>query len=209
MFSSLKQGIRFVRQQPSMEAFDRAGVLHDGVERPNAHLFAGVREGYLSSRASDLRQFADAHGYRVDRWVLLIAGAGHLGKSGRVALAAIFCLGAAGAGFCFSQSIPQGGAMLVLAGASMMAAFASVSSLVQLITTDEMRGRVMSVYNVAFRGGMPLGNLLAGALVRGVAVLGVLRIPPLSVPVVVRLDGALLALVALYFFVIQRRVANL
>jgi hypothetical protein len=67
----------------------------------------------------------------------------------------------------------------------------------------------MSVYNVAFRGGMPMGNLLAGALVRGVVVFGLLRIPPLTVPVVVRLDGTLLALVALYFFTVQRRVARL
>ena len=90
--------------------------------------------------------------------------------------------------------------MLVLAGVSMMAAFASVSSLVQLITTDDMRGRVMSVYNVAFRGGMPLGNLLAGGLVRS---------GMLTVPMVVSLDGTLLALVAIYFLVVQRRVARL
>ncbi|HUP47579.1 MAG TPA: hypothetical protein VNA04_02195, partial [Thermoanaerobaculia bacterium] len=36
------------------------------------------------------------------------------------------------------------------------------SSLVQLTTTDAMRGRVMSIFMLAFRGGMPLGNLLAG-----------------------------------------------
>ena len=47
----------------------------------------------------------------------------------------------------------------------MMAVFATVTSLVQLITTNEMRGRVMSVYNCAFRGGMPMGNLLSGWLV--------------------------------------------
>jgi predicted MFS family arabinose efflux permease len=82
----------------------------------------------------------------------------------------------------------------------MMAAFASVSSLVQLITTDDMRGRVMSVYNVAFRGGMPMGNLLAGGLV---------RTGLFSVPTVVALDGMLLAIVALYFLVVQRRVAQL
>ena len=52
--------------------------------------------------------------------------------------------------------------MLALVGASMMGVFATVSSLVQLITTNEMRGRVMSVYNCAFRGGMPMGNLLTG-----------------------------------------------
>ena len=40
-----------------------------------------------------------------------------------------------------------------------MAVFAMISSLVQLIAPDEMRGRVMSVYNVAFRGGMPIGSL--------------------------------------------------
>ena len=80
----------------------------------------------------------------------------------------------------------------------MMAAFAMVSSLVQLNTTDEMRGRVMSVYNVAFRGGMPLGNLVSGWLV-----------PLVTAPVVLTLNGSLLILVALYFLVVQRRVAEL
>jgi len=36
------------------------------------------------------------------------------------------------------------------------------SSLVQLATADHMRGRVMSIFMLAFRGGMPIGNLIAG-----------------------------------------------
>ena len=36
--------------------------------------------------------------------------------------------------------------------------------MVQLIVSDEMRGRVMSIYMVAFRGGMPLGALVTGYL---------------------------------------------
>ena len=115
-----------------------------------------------------------------------------------MALGALICLGAAIGGFGLSHSLRLSGAMLVLAGASMMAAFASVSSLVQLITTDDMRGRVMSVYNVAFRGGMPMGNLLSGWLV-----------PVLTVPVVLGLNGALLVLVASYFLLVHRRVASL
>jgi hypothetical protein len=47
---------------------------------------------------------------------------------------------------------------------------------------------------------MPLGNLLAGGLV---------RTQLFSVPTVVALDGTLLAVVALYFLVVQRRVAQL
>ena len=33
------------------------------------------------------------------------------------------------------------------------------ASLVQLIVPDHLRGRVVSIYMVAFRGGMPLGSL--------------------------------------------------
>ena len=86
----------------------------------------------------------------------------------------------------------------MLAGAAMMAVFATVSSLVQLITTNEMRGRVMSVYNVAFRGGMPMGNLLSGWLV-----------PVFTAPVVLGVNGLLLIFVGLYFLLVQRRLAAL
>jgi hypothetical protein len=61
-----------------------------------------------------------------------------------------------------------------------------------------MRGRVMSVYNCAFRGGMPMGNLLSGWLV-----------PIFSAPVVLGANGVLLVFLGLYFLVVQRRVAAL
>ena len=88
--------------------------------------------------------------------------------------------------------------MLVIVGASMMSVFAMVTSLVQLITTNEMRGRVMSVYNCAFRGGMPMGNLLSGWLV-----------PIFTAPLDSGINGVLLIFMALYFLLIQRRVAAL
>jgi len=209
ILSSLKQGIQFVRQQPSMEALIVLAFCMTGLSAPMRTYFPVFVRDIFHRGPQTYGNILTLMGLGSIGGSLMIAGVGHLGKRGRVALAAILCLGAATAGFSLSRSLSQGGAMLVLAGVSMMAAFASVSSLVQLITTDDMRGRVMSVYNVAFRGGMPMGNLLAGALVRGVVLFGPLRIPPLTVPVVVRLDGTLLALVALYFFVVQRRVARL
>jgi predicted MFS family arabinose efflux permease len=209
ILSSLKQGIQFVRKQPSMEALIVLAFCMTGLSAPMRTYFPVFVRDIFHRGPQTYGNILTLMGLGSIGGSLMIAGVGHLGKRGRVALAAIFCLGAATAGFSLSRSLSQGGAMLVLAGVSMMAAFASVSSLVQLITTDDMRGRVMSVYNVAFRGGMPMGNLLAGALVRGVVLFGPLRIPPMTVPVVVRLDGTLLALVALYFFVVQRRVARL
>jgi hypothetical protein len=57
---------------------------------------------------------------------------------------------------------------------------------------------VMSVYNFAFRGGMPMGNLLSGWLV-----------PMFTAPIVLGVNGLVLVVVALYFLVVQRRVAAL
>jgi len=56
--------------------------------------------------------------------------------------------------------------LIFLAGIFMMSTFAYITSLVQLLLTDEMRGRVMSIYMVAFRGGMPLGSLMTGLLAK-------------------------------------------
>ena len=45
-----------------------------------------------------------------------------------------------------------------------MVVFAMFMTLVQANVEDRLRGRVVSVYSVAFRGAMPLGNLAAGFL---------------------------------------------
>jgi MFS family permease len=87
---------------------------------------------------------------------------------------------------------------LFLAGIALIAVFTMIQSLVQLITGNEMRGRVMSVYNVAFRGGMPMGNLATGFLV-----------PIFTAPVVLAVNGALLFFLGLYFLMVQRKVAEL
>ncbi len=79
-----------------------------------------------------------------------------------------------------------------------MWAFTMIATLVQLITANEMRGRVMSVYNVAFRGGMPFGSLTAGRL-----------IPIFSAPLVITANGILLFCLGSYFLTLKRRVADL
>ena len=71
-------------------------------------------------------------------------------------------------------------------------------STVQLLVADEMRGRVMSVYNVAFRGGIPMGGLVLGRL-----------IPVFGLSPTVAVAGSALAVTALYFMLVQRRIMAL
>lgn len=54
--------------------------------------------------------------------------------------------------------------LLFAAGAAMMMVASSMTSIVQLIVPNEMRGRVMSIYMLSFRGGMPLGALASGTI---------------------------------------------
>jgi predicted MFS family arabinose efflux permease len=90
--------------------------------------------------------------------------------------------------FAVSRVFWLNAALLFSAGVAMMIAFATLSSLVQLIAPNEMRGRVMSIYMVAFRGGMPLGSLVAGWSANLT-----------SAPAVMTVNGVLLSLVAAWF----------
>ena len=71
-----------------------------------------------------------------------------------------------------------------------MLVVSTVMSLVQLIAPNEMRGRVMSIFMVAFRGGMPLGSLVSGYLAAFT-----------SAPTVIAINGVLLSIVATYFLI--------
>jgi predicted MFS family arabinose efflux permease len=198
MFSSLKEGIRFSRKQGSMEALIVLAFCMTALGMPMRTYIPVFVKDIFHRGPETYGNLLALMGLGSILGSLTIATAGNMRRKGLVALAALFCLGAGISGFALSKSVRLSGVLLVLVGASMMAVFATVNSLVQLIVTNEMRGRVMSVYNFAFRGGMPLGNLLSGWLV-----------PMFTAPVVLGVNGLLLVLLALYFLLVQRRVAAL
>jgi len=198
IFSSLKQGIKFVRQQGSMEALVVLAFLMTFLSMPMRTYIPVFVKDIFHRGPETFGNLLSLMGVGSICGSLAVAGIGNIAKKGRFALTMLICLGAGIAAFSLSKLLPVSYAVLVVVGASMMAVFATVTSLVQLITTNEMRGRVMSVYNFAFRGGMPMGNLATGWLV-----------PMFTAPVVLGANGFLLILVALYFLLVQRRVAAL
>jgi len=197
LFASLKQGIQFVRKQHSMEALIILAFLMTFLSMPVRTYFPVFVKDIFHRGPETYGNLLALMGLGSICGSLTIASAGNIRRKGRVALFALATLGAAIAGFALSRSLPLSYTFLVLVGASMMAVFATVNSLVQLITTNEMRGRVMSVYNFAFRGGMPMGNLMSGWLV-----------PLFTAPIVLSINGSLLILLALYFLFVQRQLAE-
>lgn len=93
---------------------------------------------------------------------LAYASLGHIQRKGLVALLVQATFGILLLAFSVSRTLWFACAVLLMAGSCLIAVFASITSLVQSQTGEEVRGRVMSVFMLAFRGGMPLGNLTAG-----------------------------------------------
>jgi MFS family permease len=54
--------------------------------------------------------------------------------------------------------------IVAIIGVGMMAQMVSSNTVLQTLTRDDMRGRVMSFYSMAFQGMVPLGALLSGGL---------------------------------------------
>lgn len=96
-----------------------------------------------------------------------IGVAGVIGKverKGRLAVTMQMTFGALLLLFALSRVLAISYLLLFLCGGCLMIVFASFMTLVQTNVEESMRGRVVSVYTLAFRGAMPLGNLSAGAL---------------------------------------------
>jgi MFS family permease len=76
--------------------------------------------------------------------------------------ALIFALGIIG--FALSRSVYLSAVLLFICGFGSMVNMASSNTILQTIVEDDKRGRVMSIYTMAFIGMAPLGSLLAGIL---------------------------------------------
>jgi len=198
IFGSLKQGIQFVRRQGSMVALIVLAFCMAALSMPMRTYIPVFVKDIFHRGPETYGTLLSLMGVGSICGSLAVAGLGNISNKGRFALTMLICLGAGISGFSLSKFLPVSYVMLVVVGASMMAVFATVTSLVQLIVTNEMRGRVMSVYNCAFRGGMPMGNLVSGWLV-----------PAFTAPVVLGVNGVLLVMLAAYFLLVERRVAAL
>ena len=93
---------------------------------------------------------------------LVVAWLGKFKRMGLTALTMQAMYGLLILTFSISRVMWLSEILLFFTGTALMMVFSTVTSLVQLIAPNEMRGRVMSIYMVAFRGGMPLGSLAGG-----------------------------------------------
>ncbi len=198
MMESMKQGFAFIRSQAAMVSLIALAFLTTMLGIPLIVFLPVFVKNVFQQGPDTYTLLLSTSGAGSVVGALLVAAFGHSASKGKITLVMTLLLGFFTSVFALSKSLLLSCVALFLASAALIAVFALVSSLVQLITGDEMRGRVMSVYNVAFRGGMPIGNLATGSLIE-----------KFSAPVVVAVNGCLLAVLGIYFLVAHRKVSSL
>ncbi|MCA1815314.1 MAG: MFS transporter [Acidobacteria bacterium] len=87
---------------------------------------------------------------------------GDVRRKGLFVLGGTLTFGACVVGFALSTTLVPALVFLFLIGFGIVSSIAVVNMLLQHLVTDEMRGRVMSMFMLSFFGAFPVGNLLVG-----------------------------------------------
>ena len=134
------------------------------VGMPYVVLLPVFAEEILGGGARTLGLLMSAAGLGALGGALYLAGRTTVRGLSRVIVLAGFVFGGGLVAFSFSRSLPVSMALLVVAGAGMMILSASANTVLQTVVAPEMRGRLMSLYTMAFMGMGTFGSLMGGWL---------------------------------------------
>jgi MFS family permease len=186
----MKDGFRFVFGRGKLATLTFLAFIGTFLGMPIVTFLPVVAKSIFRLGANGYAWMMTTYGLGSVTGALVIAATVHLAKKGKVALKLQLMFACLLIGFAFSRSLPLSLVIAFFAGMCIVGVISLYSSLVQLTTSDAMRGRVMSIFMLAFRGGMPLGNLIAGYVAQR-----------WSISTALAINGSVLAMVALGFIV--------
>ncbi len=198
VIQSMREGIDFLRKREGMASLV---VLAFGItllSYPLITFLPVMARDVFHGGANTFTLFLCLSGAGSVTGALLVAGSASQSGQARKSLMVMAVLGIVITGFGLSRVLAASAVLVFVSGSLLMIVFALNTSMVQLYVSDAMRGRVMSVYNVAFRGGMPLGSLVSGLLIKQT-----------SAPAIMAGNGLLVVALALYFLLAGKKLSKL
>ena len=188
MLQEMKGGIAYARSQPAIIALTVLAFLTTFLGLPLLTFLPVFVRDVFHGEVNQYTHMMAFSGSGAVAGALVVAWLGRYKHMGLTLLVVQAVFGGLIAAFALSQVWWWSCLLLFLSGAALIVVFSMTASLVQLIVPDHLRGRVVSIYMVAFRGGMPLGSL-AGGYAASLT----------SAPYVLAMNGVLVTVVALYF----------
>ncbi len=186
----MKSGLDYVKASPTIIALTVLGFVAAFLGVPLLTQLPLMVKDVFHADVSLYTRFMAFSGSGAVLGAMVVAWRGKSRGMGHTLLGGVMAFGVVLIAFSFSRQLWLTQALLFLGGALLVSTFSTVTSLVQLIAPNEMRGRVMSIYMVAFRGASPLGNFLAGSIAN-----------LSSVPTMLALNGVLLVVAGLFFWI--------
>jgi predicted MFS family arabinose efflux permease len=162
VLAGLQQGLSYVRHQHALVALSFLAFCSTSLGIPLITLLPVFARDIFHLEAKGYSTLMAVLGCGAVIGALLVAAMGNMRQKGKVALSMQLMLGGLLVAFALSRNLGVTHAILFLGGMALVATFAMLTSLVQLQAPEEMRGRITSIYVIAFRGGMPIGSLVAG-----------------------------------------------
>ena len=198
MRDEFHSGLTYVRAHPALLWLAILGFAATFLGNPVLTFLPLFAQDVLHGDVSQYTYLMSSAGAGAVTGALVVAWHGRFPHMGRTALLIQATFGAIVVLFAMTRAFWLNATLLFVAGGCMVMVFATLSSLVQLNAPNEMRGRVMSLYMVAFRGGMPLGSLVSGWLAAMT-----------SAPTVLIVNGLVLSAVALIVLTNNKAIREL
>jgi MFS family permease len=162
VIDELMAGFRYVtRFAPSRDALLLVALVAT-MGMPYTVLMPAIASGVLHGGPHTLGYLMTASGIGALAGAFYLASRRSVIGLGRAMVIATTTFGMALVAFSFSRLVWLSLLILPFVGGGMMVEMASTNTILQTIVEDNMRGRVMAFYTMAFLGTAPLGSLLAG-----------------------------------------------
>jgi len=198
MLQELKGGLRYAKEEPAIIALTVLAALTTFLGLPLLTFLPVFARDIFHGDVNRFTHMMAFSGAGAVCGALVTAWLGRFRHMGWAVLITQSSFGALVTIFALTRIGWLSNILLFGTGATLLMTFSMTASLVQLIVPDNLRGRVMSIYMVAFRGGMPLGSLAAGYIASRT-----------SAPLVLAVNGVLILCVAGYFLIRSHGVREL
>lgn len=190
MLEELRGGLSYVRRAPAIPPLIFLAFATTFLGMPVLTLLPVFARDIYQQGVAEYSRMMAFSGAGAIAGSLIVAWLGRMRRMGITTLMVQLAFGLFVVLFALTRNLYVSYLLLFLTNVALMVVFSTVTSLIQLIAPNAMRGRVMSIYLVAFRGGMPLGSLASGYLAS-----------IFSAPAVLIVNGTLLMTVAAYFLI--------
>lgn len=164
LWQDLLDGFRYVKHRPRVSILLSISAVNSLFGAPYITMIPIFARDIFHLGATGLAWMMGIAGAGAFCGALFLAYLGDFRRKGWSVLGGAFGFGVFLMAFAQSTHLLWSLLFLFGVGFTIVTSVAVTNTLLQQLVTDEMRGRVMSMFILSFIGAMPLGNLLAGAV---------------------------------------------